>query len=308
MLPPDHEFEALRPRLLRIAYRMLGSVAEAEEMVQEAYLRWHQADHDAVRDPTAFLARTVSRLCLDHLKSARVRRETYVGTWLPEPLVETEPDRSDEITLTLMMALERLSPLERAAFLLHDVFGLPFDEVAQGLGRDAAACRQLAARARAHVREARPRFPVPPEHGKAIAAAFFQATRSGDVAALQQLLSADVAFYSDGGGKAPAATRPLFGQEKVLRFFEGLSRKIGYGRSPVLFEGAIDGLPGYVTIEAPGVMQSTALQIEEGRITAIYVVRNPDKLRHLEHLRPPHGAGVEEGMLRPDRPTAEPEP
>ncbi len=286
MRHPDREFEALRPRLLRIAYRMLGSLAEAEEMVQEAYLRWHQADRDTVRDPRAFLARTVSRLCLDFLKSARMRRESYVGTWLPEPLVEMETDRSDEITLTLMMALERLSPLERAAFLLHDVFGLSFDEVAHGLGRDAAACRQLAARARTHVREARPRFPVPPERAKDIAAAFFEASRSGDVAALQKLLAADVTIYSDGGGKTFAALKPVPGQHKVIRFYATLARKLGYPRPPVLYEGTIDGLPGLVTLEAPGVLQSTALQIEGDVVTAIYVVRNPDKLRHLEHLLP----------------------
>src|SRR6185312_2462008 len=164
-------FDPLRPRLIRIAYRMLGSVADAEDVVQDAFLRWLDADRAAVLEPEAYLRRVVTRLCLDLLKSARRRRETYIGPWLPEPMVETDDDDIDDVTLPLMMALERLSPLERAAFLLHDVFGAGFEEVAETIGRDPAACRQLAARARAHVRAARPRFSVPREHGLEIAAA-----------------------------------------------------------------------------------------------------------------------------------------
>ncbi len=170
-------FEPLRPKLMRVAYRMLGSLADAEDMMQEAFIRWMRADRAEVREPEAFLRRTVTRLCLDQLKSARHRRETYVGSWLPDPVVEE--DEPDDVALPLMLALERLSPLERAAFLLHDVFGLQFEEVAAEIERDPAACRQLAARARNHVREARPRFKVEKERGLELAEAFFNASRSG---------------------------------------------------------------------------------------------------------------------------------
>ncbi|KFA90409.1 sigma-70 family RNA polymerase sigma factor [Archangium violaceum] len=276
---PTSTFDPLRPRLLRIAYRMLGSAAEAEDVVQDAYLRWHQTDRAAVRDAGAVLVRTVTRLCLDILKSARVRREEYMGTWLPEPIVE--PMEGDDLTLTLMMALERLSPLERAAFLLHDVFGMDFDEVARAIDRDPAACRQLASRARGHVREARPRFPVTEDQGRELASAFFTATRSGDLGALQALLAQDVVLYSDGGGKAKAALNPIYGLEKNLRFVTGLLQRTGPNASRLVYEGKIDGLPGFVTVEADGLWQSTALAIEEGRIVTIYITRNPDKLRAL---------------------------
>jgi RNA polymerase sigma-70 factor (ECF subfamily) len=273
-------FDAQRPRLVRIAYRMLGSLAEAEDIVQDAWLRWHQADRAAVRDPAAFLARTVSRLSLDVLKSARVRREAYVGPWLPEPILVTEEEPDDDVTLTLMMALERLSPLERAAFLLHDVFGMPFEEVAVAIDRDVAACRQLAARARKHVRGERPRFRVDKEKGLAIANAFFDASRSGDIGALKGLLAADVVLQADGGGKRSAAQQPVIGEAVVAGFFARLAEAAGHRRPPVLHMGLIDGLPGYVTEERDGI-QVTALGIEDGRIAAIYVVRNPDKLERL---------------------------
>lgn len=282
-------FAPLRPRLLRVAYRMLGSISEAEDVVQDAYLRWHRADRSEVRDAAGFLTRTVTRLCLDVLKSARQRRETYVGPWLPEPIIAPEPEPDgDDITLTLMLALERLSPLERAAFLLHDVFGVGFDEIATTLGRDAAACRQLAARARAHVRSERPRFPVSAEQGQAIAAAFFQASRSGDLGALTSLLADEVVFVSDGGGKRPAALNPVRGHDRVMRLLDGIARKTVAGASALLAVRVIDGLPGFVSREPDGLIQTTALEISGGRIVAIYVVRNPDKLRHLV-LGPPSG-------------------
>ncbi|HEU4985595.1 MAG TPA: sigma-70 family RNA polymerase sigma factor, partial [Rhizobiaceae bacterium] len=164
-------FDPLRPKLMRVAYRMLGSVADAEDVLQEAFIRWMKADRSEVREPEAFLRRTVTRLCLDQLKSARRQRETYVGPWLPDPVLEEEEE--EDITLPLMLALERLSPLERAAFLLHDVFGQSFEEVAATIRRDPAACRQLAARARSHIREARPRFQVEKRRGLELAEAFF---------------------------------------------------------------------------------------------------------------------------------------
>jgi RNA polymerase sigma-70 factor (ECF subfamily) len=274
-------FDPLRPRLIRIAYRMLGSVADAEDMVQEAFLRWLDADRDAVREPEAFLRRVVTRLCLDHLKSARHRRETYIGPWLPEPVVEAADDEIDDFTLPLMMALERLSPLERAAFLLHDVFGVSFEEIAETIAREPAACRQLAARARDHVSAARPRFHMPKKRGLEIAAAFFAASRSGDMQQLQSLLAEDITVYADGGGKTPAAMQPIVGFDAVMQFQASLARFFAGKMSRLLQYHFINGLPGFVTIEHEDTLQTTALQIEDNKIVAIYVMRNPDKLRHV---------------------------
>lgn len=283
-LPDDGTqiFETHRPRLVRLAYRMLGSVAEAEDVVQDAWLRWQQADRTAVDSPAAFLSRIVTRLCLDVMKSARSRRETYVGSWLPEPMIE-EPDDmdQDDLTLTLMLALERLSPLERAAFLLHDVFGVPLDEVAATVEREPAAVRQLAARARKHVQDSRPRFPVARDEGSRIAEAFFVATRSGDTNALRSILAQNVVIRSDGGGKVLAFLNPIVGLERVLRLYEGLSRKLGIKKADTFEPMRIDGLPGYVSFERDNVFQTTAFAIEDGKITEIYITRNPDKLRHV---------------------------
>lgn len=275
-------FEALRPRLTRVAYRMLGSVADAQDAVQDAYLRWHGLLHAGIEKPEAFLIRIVTRLCLDRLRAARRTRETYIGPWLPEPVFEAAPDEAGEdVSLVLMLALERLSPLERAAFLLHDVFGLGFEAISAALDREAAACRQLASRARRHVRAARPRFPVTPEAGARIAQAFFEASRRDDASGLQRLLAADVVAYTDGGGLRPAALNPILGRERVTAMFHGLARKIGFVRPPLLHRGWIDGLPGFVTVERGDVLQTTGLHVDEGVVRAIYIVRNPEKLRHL---------------------------
>jgi RNA polymerase sigma-70 factor (ECF subfamily) len=275
-------FEPLRPKLVRIAYRMLGSAAEAEDVVQDAFLRWLDADRSDVREPEAFLRRVVTRLCLDVLKSARRRRETYIGPWLPEPVVETEADEMEDVTLPLMLALERLSPLERAAFLLHDVFGLGFDEVAETIGRDPAACRQLAGRARVHIRADRPRFDVPKERGRQLAEAFFSASRGGEMGTLRSLLAADVTMHSDGGGKRPAAMVPIIGIEDVMQVHQTLARVFADHGSRLIRYGFINGLPGFVTVESDDMLQTTALEIIGGKIVGIYMVRNPDKLRHLE--------------------------
>jgi RNA polymerase sigma-70 factor (ECF subfamily) len=261
---PAASFAPLRPVLQRIAYRMLGSVADAEDMVQEAFVRWLRTDREAVRAPEAFLRRMVTRLCLDQLKSARRRRELYVGPWLPEPVVAPE------------------TALERAAFLLHDLFGLSFDEVAATLDREPTACRQLAARARAHVRADRPRFPVPKERGLEIARAFFDASRSGDMTALRGMLAEDVAVFSDGGGKRPAGARPFVGVDEAVAVFAALARLLKKAPYELVGYRMINGLPGFVTREADGLLQTTALLIEDGRIAGVYVVRNPEKLRHLE--------------------------
>jgi RNA polymerase sigma-70 factor (ECF subfamily) len=275
-------FDPLRPQLTRIAYRMSGSVADAEDIVQEAFIRWLATDRDSVRDTEGFLRRVVTRLCLDLLKSAHRRRETYVGPWLPEPIVEAEDaEFEDDITLPLMLALERLSPLERAAFLLHDVFGVEFDEVAATIKREPAAVRQLVSRARAHVRAERPRFPLEKEQGLQLANAFFAASRNGDMQKLQSLLASDVVVYADGGGKKPAAAAPIVGLEQVMKFHVLLARVFAKTPSQVKRFGLVNGLPGFVTVENGDTLQTTALQIETGKIIAIYVVRNPEKLRHL---------------------------
>ncbi|MBM0170334.1 sigma-70 family RNA polymerase sigma factor [Altererythrobacter sp. C41] len=265
--------------LLRLGYRMLGSVADAEDVVQEAFIRWMRSDRAEVREPEAFLRRTVTRLCLDQLKSARHRRETYVGPWLPEPIVEEEDE--EDVTLPLMLALERLSPLERAAFLLHDVFGLSFDEVATTVGRDTAACRQLASRARAHVRDARPRYKLEKKRGLELAEAFYAASRSGDMSALGALLAADVSLHADGGGKRPAAPQPIIGFDHVMKVHKALAALFVKRGSTLVQTGFISGLPGFVTRESDGELQTTAFEIEGDRIVAIYIMRNPDKLKHL---------------------------
>ena len=219
MSNPAASFEPYRRRLLGLAYRMLGSMADAEDAVQETYLRWHGADRDKVSDPRAFLMTTTTRICLDMLNSARARREEYVGPWLPEPVVDTAalaPDSrmelAEDLSIALLLTLDRLSPLERAAFLLHDVFDFSFNEVAPALERSEAACRQLAARARAHVRASRPRGATVPtaafgeidaKHTQLLSA-FMAATQSGDLNALTQLLASDVRVWSDGGGKVRA--------------------------------------------------------------------------------------------------------
>lgn len=279
-------FEAERPRLLRLAYRMLGSVAESEDVVQDAWLRWQRVEA-AVDTPAAFLTRVVTRLCLDHMKSARVRREHYVGAWLPEPLIGSiDPDEpADDLTLTLMLALERLSPLERAAFLLHDVFGVALGEVATTLDRDPAAVRQLAVRARKHVHAAKPRYAVEPAEADRIAQAFFTASRDGDLAALKAMLAEDVEIRSDGGGRVVAFRNPIRGIDRVLRLYRGLAKKYaGQPAVQAIRSISIDGLPGYIGYDRGDILQTTALDIRDGKVVAIYIVRNPEKLRHVAAL------------------------
>jgi RNA polymerase sigma-70 factor (ECF subfamily) len=274
-------FDQLRAALIRAAYRMLGSVADAEDVVQDAFLRWLEVDRDAVREPAAFLRRVIMRLCLDRLRSVRREREIYIGTWLPEPVVESGEDEMDDVTLPLLMALERLSPLERAAFLLHDVFGIGFEEVAATIDREPEACRQLASRARGHVRADRPRYAVPRERGLEIAEAFFAASREGDTERLRALLAGDVTLYADGGGKVPARKAPAVGLNDVMRVYAGFAAVYAVSRSRLVRYGFINGLPGFITVEQGDILQTTALEIERESIVAVYIVRNPEKLRHV---------------------------
>ncbi|MEE7456500.1 RNA polymerase sigma factor SigJ [Methylorubrum populi] len=280
--PRTADFEAERRRLTRLAYRMTGSLTEAEDVVQDAWLRWAGVD-GGIESPPAYLTRIVTRLCLDRSRSARAQRETYVGPWLPDPLVgtvELSETVSDDITVTLMLALERLSPLERAAFLLHDVFDVPLSEVAIILDREPTAVRQLASRARKHVRDARPRFDIEPADAERITRAFFAAARDGDVAALSSLLAKNVEIHTDGGGKVLAFRNIIRGIERALRLFASQRRK--NPMPPRLLRVVtIHGLSGYISIDGRGLLQTTALDIHEDGICAIYIVKNPDKLAHL---------------------------
>ena len=258
MSNPAASFEPYRKRLLGLAYRMLASMADAEDAVQEAYLRWHAADREKVSDPKAFLMTTTARICLDLLTSARARREEYVGPWLPEPVVDTaalapdsQTELAEDLSIALLLTLDRLSPLERAAFLLHDVFDFSFSEVATTLDRSEAACRQLAARARAHVRAIRPRGAVTPpgrsgeidaKHSQLLSA-FVSATRSGDLDALTRLLAADVRVVTDGGGKAAAAINVLDGADRAARFLIGVAQK-GWREDYTLRFTTITDCPG----------------------------------------------------------------
>ena len=290
MTAPYDLFETHRRFLTRLAYRMLGSVSDAEDIVQEAWLRWRDVAQDEVEAPRAYLARTVTRLCLDQMKSARSKREFYVGAWLPEPLVEeigaveADADTQLDAPIALMLALERLSPLERAAFLLHDIFELDFAEIARTIDRSESACRQLAKRAREHVRiDMLPRNKVDSVEAKRFVDAFFKAAHKADTSDLQTLLAQDVAFHSDGGGKVLATLNPLYGIDRVSRFFAGIARKVmSLGKSTTVYKPVmINGLPGYLSLERGETLQATALDIRDGRVHAIYIVRNPDKLRHI---------------------------
>ncbi len=281
------EFEQLRPYLLRLAYSHLGSLAEAEDVVQEAWLRLERVDRTEIRDLRAWLTTTVARLSLGALTSARARRERYVGTWLPEPVVADGAggeDPSDRITLdesvsmAMLVVLESLSPAERSAFLLHDVFGYSFEEVATIVGRTAAACRQLGSRARRRVEEQRPRYPASAQEQREIVEAFTTAVANGDIQALLGLLDPDVELRSDGGGLVPAARNVLRGSDRIVRALAGMVRHYvgAYEVVPVEVNGAA-GLMLH-TAEATSVV---ALTVDGGLIRSIDVIRNPEKLRHV---------------------------
>jgi RNA polymerase sigma-70 factor (ECF subfamily) len=292
---PSESFERYRRRLRGLAYRMLGSLSEADDAVQETYLRWHAADRASVSDPQSFLVTTTTRICLDVLRSARARREKYVGTWLPEPVVDTaalapdaQTELAEDLSVALMLALDRLSPLERAAFLLHDVFDYPYPDIARALDRTEAACRQLTARARSHVRSTRPAAATAsgggmnaasPKHAELVAA-FAGATQSGDLSRLMGLLTRDARLVSDGGGKVPAALNVIEGADRVAQFLAGTARK-GWTADMVAHFTAVNGLPGMIVEGSAGVVQTVAFEIEDDLVRAIYVVRNPDKLKHL---------------------------
>jgi RNA polymerase sigma-70 factor (ECF subfamily) len=281
------EFEQLRPLLFAIAYRILGSVSEAEDAVQETWLRY-EASPTTPTSTKAFLSAVVTRISIDVVRSARVRREEYVGQWLPEPLLTDpyeDPARSAELADSLSMAalvlLERLSPLERAVFVLREVFGFGFPEVASAVGRSEAACRQLAVRARRHMDEGRPRFEADRRVRDELAARFFDALREGDVEGLRELLAADVEMIGDGGGRAPLWGKGIFGLDNVTRVLAStfpLFARIGGTVEP----HAVNGQPGAIFRDRDGkVLNTWTLDVLDGRIQAIRAVLNPDKLGHL---------------------------
>lgn len=285
-------FEALRPALFSLAYRMLGSVSEAEDIVQEAFLRQQRAVSQGaeIDSPKAYLSAVVTRLSIDHLRSARARREVYVGEWLPEPLLTDEDaqldpaihaEQADTLSLAFLVLLEQLNPVERAVFLLHDVFGYGYDEIAKTVDKSEDNCRQLATRARRHVEEQKPRFEASRRERDRLAGRFFAAVSDGDVDALVELLAADVVVYGDGGGKTPSWPRPIFGRDRVSRLFAGIGGQLAsYGLTIKRHE--VNGQPGGTVVDAESrIVNVFSLDIVDGVVQTIRSVINPDKLRHL---------------------------
>jgi RNA polymerase sigma-70 factor (ECF subfamily) len=283
-----HDDDPLAPhrgRLLGLAYRMLGSRSDAEDVVQDAYLRFAGAQD--IHNPEAFLVTIVTRLCLDRLKSAKAQREIYVGPWLPEPVFDAEglsaeatTELADDLSFALLLALDRLSPMERAAFLLHDVFDTPFSEIAAMLDRTEASCRQLASRARRAVRDNRPVPAATPDSHARLLQAFSDAVASGNVRQLAELLREDAVALTDGGGRKFAARNPIIGADKVARFFVGLAGKIA-GQDVRIQPAVINGAVGALLYLDGELDLTLSMAIDGEKIAAIYVVRNPDKLRHL---------------------------
>ncbi len=284
----DEEFDALRPSAFAVAYRMLGSVSEAEDVVQEGFLRLHRAraGGERIESPRAYLSTVVSRLSLDHLRSARARRETYVGEWLPEPLVGDDPARkaeiADSLSLAFLVLLESLSPEQRAAFLLREVFDEPYDRIAEIVGTSEANARQLTARARRHVDERRPRYEASRDQREALATRFFAAAEDGDLQGLEELLAHDVVFRGDGGGKAPAAARAVHGRAKVARLFIAGLRTLARVGGVTTRREEVNGQPGVLFLDRDErLIGVTILDIADGQIQGVSAIVNPDKLRHL---------------------------
>jgi RNA polymerase sigma-70 factor, ECF subfamily len=301
-------YEELRPLMFSIAYRMLGQASEAEDVVQEAFLRYHRAQSDKgstrghpaagrIDSPKAYLSSVTTRLCIDYLRSARVRRESYPGQWLPEPLQTDDPlagaavpdpaDRAevaDSLSMAFLLVLERLSPVERAVFLLHDVFSYGYDEVADIVGKSEDNCRQLAARARRHVGEHRPRFEASRSKRDELAARFFSAVGNGDMDGLVSMLAADVVVYGDSGGISPSWPRPIVGRDNVVRLLLGIGEQIRQADVSIR-HAEINGQPGG-RVEDPGgrLVSVFVLDIADGQVQTVRSVINPEKLRHLGPL------------------------
>lgn len=294
----DHDFEAERERLQGLAYRMTGSVSDAEDIVQDAWLRWQSCDKNEVENPQRFITRIVSNLSLDRIRANKKHRETYVGSWLPEPSLDRYPapnsanpeyaeQLADDLTVAFMLTLERLTPNERLAFVLHDVFAYDFGEIANILKCTPASCRKLASRARKAFQDGKSRCPVTKEEGYLVASTFQKALADGDLTSLTKLLSKDTQFISDGGGKVTAVPLPVDGAAKVAKMiigFAGLYRNNNNVHSTLT---TINGLPGFILWDGQKLIQALMLEINaDNLIDKIYVVRNPDKLSHLQDLKP----------------------
>ena len=286
----SQELDELRPRAFAIAYRMLGTVSDAEDVVQEALLRLHNAieSGEGIDSPPAYLSTITTRLAIDELRSARVKRETYVGEWLPEPIVESNEDPaahaelSDSLSVAFLVVLESLSPEQRAVFLLRDVFDYPYDEIAQLVDKSEPAVRQIAVRARRHVEERKPRYHASREEQEELTRRFLAAAEDGDVAQLEAMLAADVVVHGDGGGKVPAIARPLHGRKRVARTLSAWSKAADRFGVSKLRAARVNGQPGVIAEGADGTpVVAMALGISEGQIESIYSVVNPDKLKHL---------------------------
>lgn len=285
--PPDRltaSFEEHRGLLFSLAYQMLGSVADAEDLVQEAFLRWARADRSGVRSARDFLATTVARLALDHLGSARVRRESYVGPWLPEPLVEGATDdrlaalgRAESVTTAFLVLLEQLTPPQRAAYLLHDVFGYGYPDVARLVETSEANARQLVHRARRKVAEGRPRFEADPARAEDLAQRFLDACANGHLDTLVEMLADDAVAWSDGGGVVAAARRPVSGADRVARFIGSLMEK--WQRSGEVRWTRVNGRPGLIVVVGGKPWAVVSLDVGPERVRAVYLVLNPDKVR-----------------------------
>ena len=286
-------YEELRPYMFAIAYRMVGTVSDAEDIVQEAFLRFHRAtsEGEVVETPKAYLSAVTTRLGIDHLRSARVRRESYVGQWLPEPLLTDEgsdvaqhAETADSLSLAFLVLLESLSPVERAVFLLREVFGYGYDEIARVVGKSEDNCRQIAVRARRQVDAKKPRFEASRQRKEELARRFFAAAAEGDAEGLLGLLAADVVAYGDGGGKAPAFPQPVFGRERVTRLLLGGSERARQLRVSTLQPAEINGQPGAVFFDPEGQpVLVVSLDIADDQVQAVRAVSNPDKLSHVRH-------------------------
>jgi RNA polymerase sigma-70 factor (ECF subfamily) len=279
-------FQEHRSLLFGIAYRMLGSVSEAEDLVQETFLRWQRQPVEEIKSAKAWLTTTMTRMCIDYLGSARKRREEYVGVWLPEPLVNSAGERedrtralADSLSTAFLVLLETLSPAERAVFLLREVFEYDYSEIGKILEKTEASCRQMVRRAREHVATRESRFEADPAQNERLVQQFLEVCQNGDTSGLLELLSEDVVLYSDGGGKVAAAPEPVSGSGRVARFLIGVS-KIGLAERTARF-AVLNSTPGVLIFRDGELSQTTSLEIVDGRIRAIYVVRNPEKLRHL---------------------------
>jgi len=279
-------FNHYRRLLFGIAYRMLGSVSDAEDMVQETFLRWQQTPQTTVKSLKNYLATTITRLCIDYLRSARVRREQYVGPWLPEPLLtQQDPaeqvELADSLSMAFLVMLERLSPIERAVFLLREVFEYDYPEIAQIVDKSPENCRQILRRSRQHLATERPRFPVSAQQQAQITAQFVDASTQGNLEGLLALLAEDVTLWADGGGQVPAALKPLHGAMKVARFLLAIQRNFLSAARAELIE--INGQPGIVRRTESDIHSVTTFKIVDGRIQAIFSIRNPEKLKQMSH-------------------------